>query len=346
MAKRKRLTPTAMPRDRGGEAGAVSARPSLSAEIAAPAGPAPIAGVSGAQAMQAALDELSGELSRARAEGRMILPVPLDRIETDYLVRDRVALDDDEMRALITSLRTRGQQTPIELAELGGGRFGLISGWRRCQALARLAAETGESRYATVLALVRRPAESAEAYLAMVEENEIRVGLSYFERARIVAKSVDQGVFETKSDALRGLFGSASRAKRSKIGSFLPVVAALDGMLRFPEAVGERLGLSLSKALEEPGFAQGLRKTLAAHAPDSPEAEQTLLAEALAATRAAAPAPRPREAGAAAGTADLSADLPDGLRAERRGDGALILSGPALTDSLRARLLDWLAKQR
>jgi hypothetical protein len=296
--------------------------------------------------MQAALDELSGELSRARAEGRMILPVPLDRIETDYLVRDRVALDDDEMRALITSLRTRGQQTPIELAELGGGRFGLISGWRRCQALARLAAETGESRYATVLALVRRPTESAEAYLAMVEENEIRVGLSYFERARIVAKSVDQGVFETKSDALRGLFGSASRAKRSKIGSFLPVVAALDGVLRFPEAVGERLGLSLSKALEEPGFAQGLRKTLADGAAGSPEAEQTLLAEALAATRAAGPGRQPNVGRSAAPQPSAAQGLPAGLRAEQRADGALVLSGPGLTDDLRDRLLAWLANQR
>ena len=50
----------------------------------------------------------------------------------------------------------------------------------------------------------------------MVEENEIRVGLSYYERARIVAKAVAQGVFETEKQALQRLFHTASRPKRSK----------------------------------------------------------------------------------------------------------------------------------
>ena len=52
--------------------------------------------------------------------------------------------------------------------------YGLISGWRRLTALQALHAETGEARFATVQALVRRPETAADAYVTMVEENEIR----------------------------------------------------------------------------------------------------------------------------------------------------------------------------
>ena len=156
----------------------------------------------------------------------MVLELPLDAIEASYLVRDRLVMDADEMEALKASLVARGQQTPIDVADLGDGRFGLISGFRRLTALQDLA-KTGGTE--TVLALLRRPDEASDTYLAMVEENEIRVGLSYYERARIGLKAVEQGVFPDTKKALLSLFHAASRAKRSKIRSFLNVVAALDG---------------------------------------------------------------------------------------------------------------------
>ena len=130
MAKRKRLTPL-------GPMGAP-------APTSAPAGSepqadsarsvAPIADMAGAASARAALDEVTETLSRARAEGRMVLHLPHDAIQVDYLVRDRIAVDDEEMTALVESLRARGQQAPIEVADLGDGRYGLISGWRRCRA--------------------------------------------------------------------------------------------------------------------------------------------------------------------------------------------------------------------
>jgi ParB/RepB/Spo0J family partition protein len=210
-----------------------------------------------------------------------VVQVPLSQIETDHLVRDRVVVEEDAMQTLMTSLRSRGQQTPIELVQLGDTRYGLISGWRRCTALARLAAET-EDPAPTVLALLRRPDEAAGAYLAMVEENEIRVDLSYFERARIVAKAVEEGVFATERQALQDLFHAASRAKRSKIGSFLPLVRALDGALRFPQALSERLGLGLAQEMaEDPGFGADLRRHVTAADAQSGEHETALLAQAL-----------------------------------------------------------------
>ena len=274
MAKRKRLTPPnpAFLDD--------APAPETKSMFSAP-GNAPIADVARDASASAALNELTDTMARARDEGRMVVQLPLDQIEVDHLVRDRVVVDEAEMRTLMLSLRNRGQQTPIEVMQIGDTRYGLISGWRRCKAL-ELLAEQDHNYEPTVLALLRKPEEASDAYLAMVEENEIRVDLSYFERARIVSKSVEEGVFGMERTALQELFRSASRAKRSKIGSFLPVVRALDGHLRFPHALSERLGLSLAQALtEDAGFAVDLQARLAASDHDSAEAETNLLTNAL-----------------------------------------------------------------
>jgi ParB family transcriptional regulator, chromosome partitioning protein len=241
MAKRRRLT--SMP---------FLAEAPAPATVGTPFPPKrpPIAEVAGEAAATAALEEMAGRFERARAEGRMIQSLPLDAVQSDYLVRDRLGVEDEAQEALIASIRARGQQVPVEVVELGPGRYGLISGWRRLAALRALFAETGDPAFATVLAILRRPAEASDAYVAMVEENELRVGLSYYERARIVARAVEAGVFPDRTEALRGLFATASRARRSKIGSFLALYAALDGALRFPQAIPERLGLKLAAALD------------------------------------------------------------------------------------------------
>ena len=133
-----------------------------------------------------------------------------------------------------------------------------------------------------MLALLRQPSDASAAYVAMIEENEIRVGLSYYERARIVAKAVEQGVFADRKQALQSLFSTASRARRSKIGSFLTIVQALDGALRHPTLIGERLGLALSQALEaDPELGARLVATLATERPARPEDELALLTQAL-----------------------------------------------------------------
>jgi len=284
MAKRKRLTPPS-PEDVRPVEGAPETKsifpsyPLGVAPSATSARRAPIADMAGAAAATAALSEVSAELEAARAEGRLVQALPLDTIDAGHLVRDRLtgSVADDEMQSLVESLRSRGQQTPIEVMEVGQGRYGLISGWRRLTALRQLFEETGDAAFATVHALVRRPDTAVDAYVAMVEENEIRVGLSYFERAQIVARSVEEGVYATEKQALNGLFGTASRAKRSKIKSFLPVVEALGGTLRFPTAIGERLGLKLSAQLSETGFATWLKDQLIKATPTTAEAEATVL---------------------------------------------------------------------
>lgn len=264
----------------------------------------PIARIAGQAATEAALQGLAADVAAAREQGLLIEALPLAAIDAHHLTRDRLAVDDEELAALATSLRERGQQVPIEVVELGAGsgpardgpRFGLISGWRRLTALRQLA-EAEPARFTTVLAVRRRPENSAQAYRAMVEENELRVGLSYYERARIVARAAGQGVFPGPEAALAGLFGTASRSKRSKIGSFLRIHDALDGRLNFAAAIPERLGLQLSRALQDQVFAERLRERLRKAPAASAEAELAVLAralrEAVARPEAKAPAKTP-----------------------------------------------------
>ncbi|ULB12018.1 ParB N-terminal domain-containing protein (plasmid) [Cereibacter azotoformans] len=351
MAKRKRLTVPPL----GGSA--PTAAPETKSMIGPGLAPAPISRVTGEAAATAALREVAEELTSARSEGRLMLRLELDRIEEGWLVRDRLGIETEELASLMTSLATHGQRSPIEVADMGEGRFGLISGWRRVTALRRLLAETGEARFATVLAILRRPDTAAAAYVAMVEENEIRLGLSYFERARIAAKAVDAGVFATEKLALQQLYASASRAKRSKIGSFLGIYHVLDGALRFPSALPERLGLALARRLEEEaGFAARLVAALAAGAPDTAEAELQLIADQVAAEPAtetpeaeagqgadrpvpdAARAPRPRSAAPAS-------EVRPGLFLKGAARGELVLYGPAVDEAFCERLRDWLTAQ-
>ncbi|KAA9005096.1 ParB/RepB/Spo0J family partition protein [Histidinibacterium aquaticum] len=338
MAKRKRLTPArtgylATPPASSGN----GVRPGL---LASGSSPAPIASVAGEASAASALSELSESLERARSEGRMVVSLPLTQVETGYLVRDRIAVADEETEALKESLRARGQQTPVEVTTLGPDRYGLISGWRRVTAIKALHEETGEERFEAVQALIRKPSEASEAYTAMVEENEIRVGLSYYERARIVVKAAEAGVFPDASTALARLFGAASRSRRSKIKSYLAIVRTLDGQLRFPQAIGERLGLQLSRALEDPGFAERAGQRLSEAAPGSAEEETALLTALLAPSPApskASEAPAPQRPRIAPGeTCTLTRDVR--LRVDR--DGSVTLYGPGVTDSFRSRLLE------
>ena len=319
MARRKRLTPLrltvspAYPPPRPEKSETARRRP-------------PIAGVAGEAAAIAALGEVEAGLESARAEGRLLLHIPLKEIDIAYLVRDRIALDRDDMATLEDSLKRRGQQTPIEVADLGennpGGRYGLISGWRRVQALAAIGANEA-------LAAVRTPAGAAAAWQAMVEENEVRAALSYYERARIAVRAAEAGVHPDARTALAALFASSSRSRRSKIGSFMRIVVALDGVLAFPAAIGERQGLALAKALEAPGAAARVSDALHAAAPADAAAEGAAITVAL-----QTPADRVADYARKQRSREI---LRPGLYWRETRDG-LALSGPALSDEMKDRI--------
>jgi len=292
---------------------------------------APIARVAAEAAGAAALEEIAQTLARARETGRLVLDLAPDAIAPDHLTRDRLPVEDEEMAALRTSIRLHGQRTPIEVTPLTGALpYGLISGWRRLEALKALHAETGDPRFATVQALVRRPETAADAYVNMVEENELRVGLSHYERARVAALATRRGVFESEKKALLALFGAASRAKRSRIRAFLDIFHALEGSLRFPAHLPERLGLLLAEKVRA-GEGPAIAAAVAAAAPVSPEAELAALTQAL-----AGPAKAPRARRGAAGEPLLPGVT---LRQALRGDTLVVtLQGEGVTSEFAAEV--------
>lgn len=375
MAKRKRLTP-AQP-GLLGTPSSVLTSPLSPSQTMAP----PIAQVAGDSAVRAALDEVSGVLHDARAQGRMIESLPLAAIDQGYLVRDRLVQDEEEMQALMDSLIARGQQTPIEVIALpdpenpGAPRYGLISGWRRLTALTRLLNRDEQDlpdrdRFAVVKALVISPGSARAAYVAMVEENEIRVNLSLYERARIALRAMHEEVYPTTRAALQGLFGATTRSKRSKIGTFVVVVEALDNILLNPTAIPEKLGLALAREMaRDPEFAKNLRVRLRSKAPKTVEAELEVLAAAVAAVtetesvlisdteqlplfpRRAPPAPSPasprprvRAPGPEyAANERIIQQAADGIQlAFTRDQNRIELTGPGVSNTLLEALQDWL----
>lgn len=323
MAKRKRLSPAApqelqrAPEVKGfvnGWEGATTRRG------------APIADIAGDAATQSALQEVAHELTQAREQGRLIQKLPITAIEVGHLVRDRVGFDAEEMATLKASLAARGQQTPIEVVALTGDRYGLISGWRRIEALGQLG--QGE-----VLALVRQPDGAAGAYLAMVEENEIRAGLSFYERARLAAEAVKIGVYPNVKRAVANLFAAAASAKRSKILKFVILHDALGDVLQHPTAIPERLGLALANEIDtNKGFLTRLRGRLRkTPAPDA-ATERAQLEQALKGGGKACP-----DQPAAKGQ-----EIAPGLFLEAR-RGRVVLAGDPVDAALLEDLKTWLA---
>ncbi|MFK5996663.1 MAG: ParB N-terminal domain-containing protein [Rhodobacterales bacterium] len=338
MAKRRRLTP---------------AQPGHLANNATTPRP-PIAQIVGEAALTGAFEDVQNELKTAQREGRMVLSLPLEAVQTDYMIRDRQACSVEDMVALKASLRARGQQMPIEVVALEAGRFGLISGWRRVLALGELAAETGDARFSEVRVLLRAPQDVSAAYVAMIEENEIRANLSFYERARIAYLAVQAGVYDSDKQALQTLFSAISFSKRSKIKSFIPIVAALDDVLDHPNQIPEKLGLALSKVIAANAQAgQGLAADLAAAPHASVADERVLLEQFLTNNAALETASKPKERQAPKSKTEPDVKMSDPYRlapgvtfSARCGrgqqEGRVALEGLAINAGFIERLKDWL----
>jgi len=354
MAKRRRLTPAQT--DYLANPAMLETKSALRPGLPSGA-PSPIAQVAGDASTIAAFQEVSDYLAAARSEGRLIQRLPLRTVSLDYLIRDRLEIHEEDLGHLIDSIRLNGQRSPIEVTEVDPGRYGLISGFRRMAALKRLHEETGDDQFGHVLALVRRPDTAEDAYVAMVEENEVRLGLSYYERARIAAKAVSLGVFDSEKAALQRLFASASRARRSKIGSFLTIYHRLDHCLRFPSALPERLGLAVAKLIDHaPAQIDALQNDLRQNPASSATEELARLSAAVEKQALNAvtepvlagdtPAAQPRDpAPTAAKPAPMLEEIRPGVFLKVEGGWLkpqLTLSGPNVGPEFRERLLLWL----
>lgn len=321
MAKRKRLSAFGMV----AEDGVVPAP----AHVPVP----PVARIAAETATQAALEELAAEFRQARDSGRMVLDLPLSSVKATHLQRDRMHMDPEDMASLKASIRDRGQQMPIEVVALAEGHYGLISGARRLAALTALQAETGDSHFGAVKALLRPFDAAPEAYLAMVEENEIRADLSFYERARLAYEAARLGVFDSPAAAVKMLFQHAPAPKRSKILSFVALHEALGHALRFPEAIPEKLGLALVKAIEaEPDLVRRITSDL--KRVKTAAEERTVLDRAL--TKRTEVARQDKDA--------VDQDMEQGIRIQGR-VGRITLTGKGVTEDMIADLVAWMERR-
>lgn len=261
--------------------------------IAAVAGEAAAAheAQSGPARASAARDQTDAEQWRsALAEGMVLQDITTDGIITEELMRDRIHIDGAEMEELKNSIHAHGLRLPIEVFELKdpkpGETYGLLSGWRRLNATRALYAETGDPKYTTIRAIIRRVGTAANAYVAMVEENEIRSNLSYYERGRIAVLAAEHGAFDSMEAAVDQLFQAGSKAKRSKIRSFAELHYELGEVLSFPAALNERQGLRIVAAIRA-GAGDALHSALKTGMGGAdPTAEWALIEPILAATEA------------------------------------------------------------
>lgn len=213
-----------------------------------------------------ALDKADAERYReALADGLVVQRVAVTDILMDALPRDRITIDPEALNDLKNSIKLHGLRLPIDVFEMtdaeDGEPYGLISGYRRLMAYRALGVETDDPLYDTIPVFVRNMDKGAKAYVAMVEENEVRANLSQYERGRIAVMATAHGAFASVEEAVNALYESGSKAKRSKIRSFAELHEELGDMLCFATHLTERQGLRLVSAMRN-GYTGQLRGAL------------------------------------------------------------------------------------
>lgn len=192
--------------------------------------------------------------------------IPLPEIDAQALPRDRLSLEDRPLGELIDSITVDGLRMPVEVWELSQPRetesgppqrYGLISGFRRLAAFRKLWHEGADPPFAAIPAFLRQPRSVGHAMAQMVGENELRVQISPWERARILSHAVDEGIFDNVDQAVAALYPLSDRFKRARLRLMVPVAEALEGLLTTPEQLSQNQLLKLAA-----GYAAGLGEVI------------------------------------------------------------------------------------
>lgn len=321
------------------------------AQVAADAAALSNAATPEARAERARLEADAERLHKAEAGGLLMADLAVAEIDADAMIRDRTVLDEDAMTELRLSIAANGLRLPIEVYQLAepradGVRYGLVSGYRRLVAVRALHGLTEEGKYQSIRAILRPREEADDAFVAMVEENEIRSELSQYERGRISVIAAQQGAFVNVEEAVNRLFANGSKSKRSKVRSFALIFEELGDMLIFPEALSEKRGLRLAQGLRQ-GFEAKLRDALADMLPTDADAEwsglEPVIEDAEAGPRQVRRGGRPKTVRSVSGwkgadTLETSAGIT--IRKKRDGQGYLLrLEGDKLDSDLMDSLM-------
>ena len=233
-------------------------------------------------AIRAENDALAHEHVRLKKLGLITDLIQTSEVITSKLTRDRSANLDPELDELKESIKAVGLSNPIRVEKTDDG-FELIQGFRRLSAFRQLAEETGDPRYTRIpAAMVPRGEPLVGLYRKMVDENLIRKDLSFGEMAQLaLSYSRDEGI--DVGEAVSTLYASALKQKRTYIRQFARILEALEGTVRYPEAIPRALGLDLYKLVDgQPGRAGELTARLLAVPDRDKDAEMGVLRNALA----------------------------------------------------------------
>ena len=211
--------------------------------------------------------KLAQEFVRLKREGLVVDRIPLDKVVSERLLRDRKAGPDDELSELKTSIREVGLSNPIRVEAREDGSYELVQGMRRLQACRELLAETGEAGFATIPAGIGTLDKPQASYRRMVDENLIRKDISFAEMATLARRYAEDPANDCDGvdAAVAVLFKSASYTKRSYIRAFASLLAQLDKCLAFPQEIPRNVGVELKRKLDsEPGRAGAVSSALLA----------------------------------------------------------------------------------
>ena len=257
--------------------------------------------------------------------------IPTAAIDADALPRDRSALSTRAMAELKSSIVAHGLRLPIEVFATESG-FGLLSGYRRLMAFRDLE-EIHGARFATIPAFLRPPEDATTAFARVVEENDIREGISPWEQGRTLLTARAAGL-ETFDAALQALYPFANRQKHSRLRMLAEVVEAMDDRIAEPETWSENRLLRLGTLLRH-GWEALIDAALAAAPPGAEwQAILPVITEAESLPMSARKTPgRPRRL----------VNLPRGLtlRRERTRNGYVLhITGRQATDAVVGEIIE------
>lgn len=157
--------------------------------------------------------------------------LPLDKIVVDPKENARLSIasgdsseDRHDFDLLVEGIRAKGQDTPVMVRPLKGGKFELVAGYRRVAAISKIA-ETDGVKAPTVKAIIRDMTDDERYSLNMRENTErdnLRVPDVAFGVGRMIAAQKSGGTYKSTSDVARELGLSQSYvSKLEKIAGSL-----------------------------------------------------------------------------------------------------------------------------
>jgi ParB family chromosome partitioning protein len=225
----------------------------------------------------------------AKAQGRLLLPLDPKKIRaTEFRNRHDLSLlaDDPKFKELIASLRAHGQETPIRVRPIRNAapfEFEIVSGHRRHAACLTLDAET-EGGFRILAIVDAKASETRDLVLKMYRENEERYDLSAFEKGRMFARWIEEGVFTEQQELAHHV-----HLDPATVSQYLAVAELPDEVLAAfgdPRKIRMRWMQALSAALKT--SRPGVLAIAARLAKQSPRPEpEAVLKELIAAGRTA-----------------------------------------------------------